>query len=894
MDKQEASEQNTDRIMENTIGKYIVNDEDVAFEYELQKDSSDQVSWTRYLDTWKKQYSTDPTKRTFDHLIWLHNRYVNQFKNDLDVWNEYITWMIQINTVENGKYTDFILDLHEECLKYVNVKDSGKISIQYLKLSVESCNLGHIRKAFDISLQRNSHSNNNNNNNKLRHAEIWETLILFLQEKLIPVCSTLREGDSDDDNDGYILNDEGNDDSEKSQLEKLEISVYKTLIESKNTDIHSKNKDNNKGDEEINSVNIWASQFLERYLIVCPNDKINDVLLLLSKTFDYQRIKCCFDKYLFKNPKLMTFEIPFSLYLIYLNCLDQLSLLDEYQKLLKELKAKYPNEQIQLIIFDLNHSIKRIGIDKVSIKIVQELSNVETLKNFITLYDYSIDFEQVCIKTILQEMKVANNPNNWNSQLHTHITQLDNLLDSRDIMINDIKLKQNINNIDHWKERVHIMHSLEDRAKIYSEALTKINPLKVNQPGNFGKFWCEYAHIYWEVKDYDTAREIYETGTKVPFPFLDDLEIIYLHWISNELNTFGIERALNILVHILKVPESFETYIAKFNESHRTVPAQSVLFNSLKLWQYYLDLLESRPLTKENIEATINAYESTIKIRLITPLMFVNYADFLSVSVNTPMESYKIYERCLNLFPQSIVIQYEIWMKYLSDVLRDISVSGMKKESIRELFDNCISELKNQSEVDIISIYLKYNTFEEEIVNKHIPTRQSINVLLDGARSITDNFMDSKVKLWQLALDKTNSLLGSEACRPIYEECVEKITPNYRCVEYVIKFAQLERDLGEFKRVREILHYGASLLAPVLNTDLWNFWDRFEVQYGNKDQYKEMLTLKKELERTMRVDTEGISKQNGHIQFVSAKRSTNSDDKTSEKTSNPNEIDLDI
>ncbi|KAK5960937.1 mRNA splicing protein SYF1 PWA37_001458 [Arxiozyma heterogenica] len=878
--------------MENIIDKYIINDEDVAFEYELQKDSSEQVSWARYLDSWKKQYSVDPTRRTIDHLIWLYNRYVNHFRNNLDPWSEYITWMIQINTVENRKYTDFILDLHEECLKHVKVKDSGKISIQYLKLAVESCNLSHIRKAFDISLQRNSHSNGNNNNSKVKHAEIWETLIVFLQEKLIPVCSMLREGDNNDDD--YILNNEDNDDSEKSQLEKLEISIYKALVESKNTKKLNNSKENYKESEVINSINIWASQFLERYLIVCPNDRINDILLLLSKTFDHQRIKFCFDKCLFKNPKLTTFEVPLSLYLIYLNCLDQLSLLDEYQKLLAELKDKYPKEQARLIIFDINHSIKRKDVDTLSIQMVQELSKMETLKNFVTLYDYSIDFEQACINTILQEMKGTCNSDDWNSKLNTHVVQLSNLLDSRDIMINDLKLRQNINNIDYWRERVYIMNSLEDRAKVYSEALAKISPLKVNQPGNLGKFWCEYLKIYWDTEDYDTAREIYEAGTRVPFPFLDDLEIVYLDWVNNELNTFGSERALNILIHILEIPESFESYITKFNEGHKTVPAQSVLFNSLKLWQYYLDLLESRPLTEGNVKDTVNAYESVVKLRLITPLMFVNYANFVNVSANAPLESYKIYQRCLNLFSQSIIIQYEIWMKYLSDVIRDIPVSGMKKESIRDLFDNCISELKNQHEIDTISIYLKYNTFEEEIINKNVPTRQGINILLDGARSIADNFMDSKVKLWQLALDKTNLLLGAEACRPIYEECVEKITPDSRCVEYIIKFAKLEMDLREFKRVREILRYGARLLAPALNTNLWNFWDQFEVQYGDKDQYKEMLTLKKELEDSMKVDSEAISEENSHIQFVSAKRSNNHNDRSSEKESNPNEIDLDI
>lgn len=861
----------------DTINKYILDEEDIAFEYEIQKNSKSSLSWSRYIETWKQQNSNDPKRRPVEHVIWLYNRFAEQFKDDLNVWNEYITWMIQINTVFQNKYTEFVLCLHERCLESIKSKDSERICIQYLKIAIEACNLCFIRKALDISLQRIK--------NKAKHAGIWESILTFLQDKLIPVCTALGEEEEE-----FALShpDDKNEDG-TSVLEKLETLVYKVLFGTKN----SNNINNNSTDENL--VNTWASQMLERYLSVCPIDKINDVLLLLSKTHDYPVIESCFKRFLFSKRNFKDHGVPYSLYLIYLNCLDHLSLFKEYNELKTEVQEKYSKEEVNLVIFDINHSIKRSNLEQLSDRLMKELAKTKTLKEFMTLYNYSLDFEQACINIIVQETKTMEVSHDWENALTHHLSRLDKLLDSRDKSISDLRLRQNPNSIEYWRARINMLEDEKERAKEYGHALSKIDPLKANHPGELGELWCEYAQLYWDQEYYSAARELFNTATKVPYTFLEDLEMIYLQWANNEMRIFGKDKALNILTKCLSVPETFESDIVKFYSKVNGKPlAHSILFNSLKLWTFYLDLLESKPLNESSVKIIIDAYETVIKLKLVTPLLFANYADFMNVATHNPIESYKIYERMLNSFTQSVTVQYEIAMKYISDVIKDRAISGMGKEAIREVFENCISQLKGQDEIDITQVYLLFDSYEE-MENQGKPTRYSIRVLLDGARSLDDKFMTSKVKLWQLSLDKTESLLGPEACRPIYEECVEKITPDSKCVEYIIKFASLEEDMKEWKRVRELLQYGANLIAPAHNGKLWTFWERFELQHDDKDQYKQMLTLKKQLEDTMTVDTEEVSQQEGHIQFVSSaiepRHNTNN---TGGGTTNPNEIDLDI
>lgn len=104
-------------------------------------------------------------------------------------------------------------------------------------------------------------------------------------------------------------------------------------------------------------------------------------------------------------------------------------------------------------------------------------------------------------------------------------------------------------------------------------------------------------------------------------------------------------------------------------------------------------------------------------------------------------------------------------------------------------------------------------------------------------------------------------------------------------MKFVVDFARTEAVLGEIERARELFKYGAQLLPPGRNGLLWEKWDEFEVRNGNKESYKDMLKLKRKLEKEMRIETEAESQLEGNIAFVAASK---------QNVVNPEEIELNI
>lgn len=60
-----------------------------------------------------------------------------------------------------------------------------------------------------------------------------------------------------------------------------------------------------------------------------------------------------------------------------------------------------------------------------------------------------------------------------------------------------------------------------------------------------------------------------------------------------------------------------------------------------------------------------------------------------------------------------------------------------------------------------------------------------------------------------------------------------------------IKYAELERNLGEIDRARAIYVHASQSADPRSDTEFWSKWNDFEVQHGNEDTFREMLRIKR-------------------------------------------------
>jgi pre-mRNA-splicing factor SYF1 len=59
-----------------------------------------------------------------------------------------------------------------------------------------------------------------------------------------------------------------------------------------------------------------------------------------------------------------------------------------------------------------------------------------------------------------------------------------------------------------------------------------------------------------------------------------------------------------------------------------------------------------------------------------------------------------------------------------------------------------------------------------------------------------------------------------------------------------LKFAQVERNLGEVDRARVIYSHCAEICNPEVYKHFWDIWKDFEVAHGNEDTLKEMIRIR--------------------------------------------------
>lgn len=850
-------------VMTN-VDESIRNDEDVAFEYEIQKTPQNILTWKRYLEYWKEEGRTD------QQIRWLYERFCSQFVTDTSIWEDYIQWESAREVVQTSR----IFWLFQRCLKSC-VQDCDRICLSYLELAIEQHDLSMIRHALDLSLARVERE---------MHPKIWDPVLKFMEKKVLPLTQL----------------DSTQEDEEEStdEAELINVLLVKGLakIGLINEEL---SRSESRGD-------IWSSKLLERYLKVAPQQKQNDLLATLAKTRDNITIKSVYEKYLSQDGSseryLPSSKLTFELNLNYLTSLDKLGLDDQYEEFMSQMNSIYADNWVFLTLLLAKYYISRGRLDSCGDLLKKSLQQTLSYSDFDRIYNFYLLFEQQCSQFILEELKENNSKSfkqeHWAEKLQGHMATFESLINLHDIYLNDVALRQDPNLVETWMKRVSLQKTSAEKCNIYSEAILKIDARKVSTPGSFGKLWCAYGDVYWRANATSTARELWTQSLKVPYPFIEDLEEIYLNWADRELDKEGIERAVSVLEDALHIPKNTGILLEKYNNGHRKVPAQTILFNSLRIWSKYIDFLEAYCPNDANssnriFNKTKMAYNSVIDLKLITPAMAENFALLLQ-NHHEVVESFQVYEKTIPLFPPEI--QYELWIEYL-EVATSHRLSSLSPEHIRFLFEKALGSLCSNG-IDCKTIFIAYSVFEERISGL---VRRCIEILHKGAMQdavSVSTHLESRLQLWRMCISKAKSTLGPSVARELYQECIQ-VLPNPKAVEFVIKFSNFESSIGETIRAREILAYGAKLLPPSRNIELWDSFEIFELKHGDKETYKDMLKMKKLLDSDMVIDSEGVSQEEGNINFVAAAASHAPHSHTliqptSSRSINPDEIELDI
>jgi pre-mRNA-splicing factor SYF1 len=86
-------------------------------------------------------------------------------------------------------------------------------------------------------------------------------------------------------------------------------------------------------------------------------------------------------------------------------------------------------------------------------------------------------------------------------------------------------------------------------------------------------------------------------------------------------------------------------------------------------------------------------------------------------------------------------------------------------------------------------------------------------------------------------LAKASANYGLPATRPIYEKAIE-VLPNKQTAQMCMRYAELERKLGEIDRARGIYAHASQYCDPRVEPKFWSEWNNFEIEHGSEDTFR--------------------------------------------------------
>ena len=465
------------------------------------------------------------------------------------------------------------------------------------------------------------------------------------------------------------------------------------------------------------------------------------------------------------------------------------------------------------------------------------ITTVMTVRDFTMVFDSYTEFEESIIGTLMDAASIRAEEGTVDEQadfdLDIRMMRFEHLMDRRPFLLNDVLLRQNPNNVPEWEKRVALWGDNKNEAvNTYTNAIAAVQPKQA--VGAFHQLWANYAKFYEKGQDLESARVIMEKAAKVPFKSVAELADMWIEWAEMELRNENFDEAVRVMAKAVQAPK--RSMVDYFDE---TLSPQQRVHKSWKLWSFYVDLVES----VNTLEETKKVYERIFELRIATPQTVVNYANLLEEHKYFE-ESFKIYERGLDLF--NYPVAFEIWNLYLTKAVdRKISI-----ERLRDLFEQAVEDCPAKfAKV----LYLMYGNLEEE----RGLARHAMRIYERATRAVSD---EDRADMFNFYITKSASNFGLPSTRPIYERAIEAL-PDNEARDMCLKFADMEKRLGEIDRARAIYGHASQFCDPRTNPGFWEKWEHFEAVHGNDDTFKEMLRIKRSVQAKYNTDVNFIASQ---------------------------------
>ncbi|THG95339.1 hypothetical protein EW026_g6300 [Hermanssonia centrifuga] len=492
--------------------------------------------------------------------------------------------------------------------------------------------------------------------------------------------------------------------------------------------------------------------------------------------------------------------------------------------------------------------IKRGEFDHAKSTFEEGIASVLTIKDFTQIFDAYAEFSESLISAMMESLanpdedEEEDEVKETEAELDEKMKEFEELMDRRPFLVNDVLIRRNPNDVQEWEKRVALWGEDDEKVvETYTQSLSTVNPRRAT--ANFHRLYVNFAKFYEEggttgeaEPDLDNARKILEKATKVNFKNVDDLAEVWCEWADMEVRHENYDEAIRVMQRASATPKN-----VKINYHDHSLSVQTRLFKSLKLWSFYVDLEESLG----TVESAKAVYDKILELRIANAQVIVNYAAFLEENQYFE-ESFKVYERGVELF--TFPVSFEIWNIYLAKFIK--RYGGEKVERTRDLFEQALEKCPPKS---CKPIFLMYATFEEE----HGLAKRAMAVYDRATQVVGDQ---DKFQLFTIYIAKAAANYGLPSTRPIYERALE-ILPDRQTAEMCLRFANMERKLGEIDRARAIYAHASQFCDPRVNPNFWAEWNSFEIETGSEDTFREMLRIKRSVQAQFNTEASYLAAQ---------------------------------
>eukprot|EP00607_Mallomonas_marina_P000396 CAMPEP_0182435792 /NCGR_PEP_ID=MMETSP1167-20130531/77658_1 /TAXON_ID=2988 /ORGANISM="Mallomonas Sp, Strain CCMP3275" /LENGTH=772 /DNA_ID=CAMNT_0024627215 /DNA_START=266 /DNA_END=2584 /DNA_ORIENTATION=- len=471
------------------------------------------------------------------------------------------------------------------------------------------------------------------------------------------------------------------------------------------------------------------------------------------------------------------------------------------------------------------------------------IHTVITVRDFTTIFDSYSKFEESVLSAKMQQLQSdeeededeEDEDEDLAAEVEMRLSRLEYLMEKRPILLNSVVLRQNPHNVHEWHKRAKLFKDDPQRALVtYMEAVRTVDPKTAH--GRLSSLWIALAKFYERHDDMPNARTIMEKAVEVPLKNVEELAGVWCAWAEMELRHEEHEKALSVMQQAVTAPAaSVQRRRSRAAEQGRGQADEGVssvdrVHRSVKVWNLYLDLEESLG----TVDTCRAAYDRAMDLKIITPLMTLNYANYLEEN-NFFEDSFRVYERAVVLFEFPHV--KKIWLTYLDKFMA--RYEGTKIERLRDLFEQAVVKVPPE---DAVEFYIKYAHAEE----KYGLARHAMSVYDRATRLVPEA---RKLDMYRLYIKRVEHHYGITKTRPVYERAISELNDENSC-DLCLEFADMERKLGEVDRARAVLQHGSQFADPRRDKErgYWRRWKEFEEAHGNEDTFRDMLRVKRSIE----------------------------------------------